>query len=80
MTQGYIVKEIHYFKKSCFGCEFYQHTMMKSGRHPEYRNSCIHQQAVAEYYGTGSGYEDREIRGDETPEWCPVGERKGGQA
>jgi hypothetical protein len=74
--QGYKVCEIHYFKKSCFGCVFYMNSMVRSGRHPEYRKSCTHRQAVVEYYGENSGIDDREIRGCETPTWCPVGERK----
>jgi hypothetical protein len=50
--------------------------MMKSGQHPEYRDSCKHPQAIADYYGKFSQLDDREIRGNETPAWCPVGERE----
>ena len=76
MTQGYTVTEIHHFVQSCFGCEFYQHRMMKSGQHPEYRNSCTHPQAIKDYYGKYPSCEDREIICDGAPAWCPVGERK----
>ena len=76
MTQGYEIREVHYTTKSCFGCEFYDHRMMKSGQHPEYRDSCKHPQAIADYYGKFSQLDDREIRGNETPAWCPVGERE----
>jgi hypothetical protein len=75
VTQGYVIREIHHFVRSCFECEFYQHRMMKSGQHPEYRDSCTHPQAVKDYYGNCS-YEDREIREKESPSWCPVGERQ----
>lgn len=74
MTQGYMVQEIHYTQKTCFGCDYFVHRMMKSGRHPEYRNACKHPQATIDAYGNSCQYEDREIRSD-TPDWCPVGQR-----
>lgn len=75
MTEGYEVREIHYTQKTCFGCDFYDHIMMKSGRHPEYRDACKHPQAIIDYYGNKSSLPDREICGHDAPFWCPVGVR-----
>lgn len=76
MVQGYRVQEFHYIVKTCFGCEFYHHDMIRSGRHPEYRDSCTHPQAIIDYVGKFVKITDREIRHDQTPDWCPAGQRK----
>jgi hypothetical protein len=79
MVQGYTVHEVHYFIKKCFGCEFYRHRMVMSGRNPEYRNACTNPQAVIDAFGKFTSLDDREIRRDESPEWCPIGERQDGE-
>ena len=76
MTEGYEVREIHEIIKTCFGCDFYRHRMMRSGTNPEYRDSCAHPIAISDYYGKNSQLDDREIGGNQTPAWCPVGERQ----
>ena len=75
MTVGYEVREIHKTFKTCFGCDYYDHRMMCSGRHPEYRDACKHPRAIIDYYGKFSQLDDREMKGCETPHWCPAGER-----
>jgi hypothetical protein len=73
--EGYIISVIPEQKyKSCYGCKWYKHYMMKSGRDPIYAHNCDHPDAPGNY----------DFRGNlififgkvETPDWCPIGERK----
>ena len=76
MTEGYTITKQTIVSKSCFGCDHYKHTMLRSGRHPEYKNSCSHPKAVEEAYGKPSRHTDVTFTLNITPDWCPVGKRK----
>jgi hypothetical protein len=75
MTQGYTIREVQYTLKECFGCDYYNHRLLRSGKRPEYRDSCNHPQTIIDYVGKFRNVEDREIMGAETPSWCPAGKR-----
>ncbi len=53
--------------KSCLGCDYHDHTMIRSGRNPLYHNRCQHPQWKDEF-------SDRRVIGgtDYTPSWCPL--------
>lgn len=76
MKEGYIVQKICEIRRICFGCERFKRDMIRSGKHPEYRNACTHPVAIKEWYGSNSMYSDVPILEDQTPDWCPVGERQ----
>ena len=50
--------------RSCQGCDFYERTMFKSGRNPEYNHNCKHAHALKLLHGN--------LDSDATPDWCPV--------
>jgi hypothetical protein len=71
MSEGYRIRIIPEQKiKSCSGCFHYSHVLLRSGRHPLYKNDCRHPKATIIFSSYGS------IVDDNTPGWCPVGESK----
>jgi hypothetical protein len=85
MTEGYTTKIIPEQKvKVCSGCDHYFHLLIKSGRHPLYKNNCNHPYAPSLDtldqelldLGIGFSYNYGNLVNDFTPNWCPVGPKK----
>lgn len=57
---------------TCSFCKFYEHRMVKSGNHPQYREDCKHPDVTrASAFSDGNlpGFNERDYV--ETPDWCP---------
>ena len=73
--EGYIINIIPEQKhKSCSGCKWFKHYMLKSGLDPIYAYNCDHEKASLNYSMKGNlqNFGSKII----TPDWCPIGERK----
>ena len=60
------------FYKSCSGCKYHKHTLVKSGYDPIYRDDCIHETAPKEPMKlsfTGNLRNDNHMV--EPGDWCP---------
>jgi hypothetical protein len=58
----------------CYGCDFYDHNLVKSGPNPVYTNSCTHPEIQQTNFFLMRGNLDdnrNERHRIETPEWCP---------
>jgi hypothetical protein len=57
--------------KSCLGCKYYEHRLYKSGRHPEYHDTCKNPETELLIMGKRfiNDYQEHGIV--ETPDWCP---------
>lgn len=73
--------------RTCLGCKWLDHSMLRSGRDPIYENRCVHPShpgPPATWVASGlPSYRGREIgRGVEpsTPDWCPVQQERFGQS
>jgi hypothetical protein len=62
--------------KSCSGCKYYEHQLVVSGRNPIYSNNCRHPERLnkPEFVRSG-GFPAGNLDSDNTPSWCPTGER-----
>ena len=71
MREGPSVVQITH--QSCFDCVHHGRFLIRTGRDPEYENTCNHPEngdTITRYL---MGYRGRVIgRSDETPSWCPV--------
>lgn len=60
------------YYKSCSGCKYHKHTLVKSGYDPEYRDDCTHESAPKPRFKlsfTGNLNNDNGYA--EPGDWCP---------
>lgn len=53
---------------SCSGCNFYECSMMRTGRNPEFKHHCKHSDAP---HGNAASLVGNLTEEDHTPNWCP---------
>ena len=57
--------------KTCSGCKFYSHYMVRSGNNPIYANDCNHTDFRGENFGTPHKLNRSQNGYVVTPDWCP---------
>ena len=57
--------------QTCSGCKFFDHHMVKSGKHPIYTNQCTHDDVQAEHPGGLFRGNLPGFHNHPTPDWCP---------
>lgn len=61
------------YYKTCSGCKYHKHTLVKSGHNPIYRDDCTHESAPVEKFAfsfTGNLESDSNHNVD-PGDWCP---------